>query len=390
MTAADFTPSPESARLDADILSELDVAARDFVDSGKVPGALVLIARGGTIGHFAAYGSMGIDQLEPMRKDAVFRIYSMTKPITTAVALMLCEEGNFAFDDPVSRWLPQLQHLRLIDGSLMDREISVRDLLCHTAGFTNSFARDALAVEYRREKIGEGSLDELIEKLGRLPLLHQPGEKFHYSLATDVLGKLIEIWAGESLDKVFSERLFEPLGMVDTGFWLEDESRFTTNHMRKLDGTLLVADSPSTSTCLQQPDRLSGGSGLVSTAADYFQFAQMLLRRGLTHNDTRLLSPEMVSLMIENQLPESAMPVGVLHPLPGMGFGMGLSVRIDEHQATDPGSRIGECGWGGAAGTHFWILPDKDFLMMTFRQTMPYETAFENVLKPIAYRALKN
>ncbi|MGK0186573.1 MAG: CubicO group peptidase (beta-lactamase class C family) [Verrucomicrobiales bacterium] len=384
----DFSADPLKAGIDPGVLGELDAAVQAFVDSGSVPGAVVLIARGGEVAHLSAYGRMGVDRPEPMRTDAVFRIYSMTKPVTTAVALMLCEEGAFAFDDPIANWLPELQHLRLINGSLMDRDITVRDLLCHTAGFTNTFARDALAAEYRKEKVGEGNLDELVAILGRLPLLHQPGERFHYSLATDVLGKLIEIWTGTTLDKVFATRLFAPLGMTDTGFSVRDEAiddgRFTTNHMCRMNGNVLVADSAATSPYRNAPERLSGGSGLVSTAADYLKFAQMLLNRG-----GGLLRNETVALMTANQLPDSALPVGVLHPLPGLGFGMGLSVRVSEDAATDPGARAGECGWGGAAGTHFWMLPDEEFLMMTFRQTMPYETALENVLKPIAYRAIK-
>ncbi|MCB1099623.1 MAG: beta-lactamase family protein [Verrucomicrobiae bacterium] len=383
--------SPVEAGLNTSVLNELDAEIAGFIDSGKLPGAIVLIARHGKIGYLNTAGTMGVDRPEKMRSDAVFRIYSMTKPITTAVALMLHEQGAFALDDPVARWLPTLQHMRLLDGSLMEREITVRDLMCHTAGFTNTFASDPLAIQYRREKLGTGDLDRLVDVLGRMPLLHQPGERFQYSIATDVLGKLIEIWAAAPLDRIFRERLFEPLGMVDTGFTIPDRlvesGRFTSNHTLRPDGSLVVTDAAETSRYRQAPERLAGASGLVSTAADYFRFGQLLLDAGLATSG-RLLKAESVSLMTSNQLPESAFPVGVMHPLPGLGFGLGMSVRVASHQDTDPGAPVGECGWGGLAGTHFWISPAHGLLVITLRQTLPYGTRFENVLKPVIYRAL--
>lgn len=371
----------------------VDEAVSGFIDEGRLPGAVVLIARGGTLGHWAAYGKMGVDSDMPMRRDAVFRIYSMTKPVTTAVALMLHEEGRFAFDDPIARWLPALRHLRLVDGALAGRAITVRDLLCHTAGFSNTFGSDPVAALYRREKAGMGDLDRLVDLLGRLPLLHQPGERFHYSLATDVLGKLIELWQGATLQEVFTQRVFAPLGMTDSGFTVAgdvvDAGRLTTSHLRRPDGTLAVADAPETSTYRRPPERFAGASGLVSSALDYFRFGQMLLDGGVSPSRCRLLQPDSVRLMTTNQLPDSAMPAGALRPLPGLGFGMGVSVRVTAHQATDPGAPAGECGWGGAAGTHFWISPAHQLLVLTLRQTMPYETHLENVLKPVIYSGLK-
>lgn len=383
--------SAAAAGLDPIVLRRLDAEIAAFLDAGKIPGAVVLVARDGKIGYLNVSGTMGIDRPEKMREDALFRIYSMTKPITSAVALMFHEQRVFDLYDPVARWLPALRHLRLLDGSLTARDITVRDLMCHTSGFTNSFARDPLAVEYRREKIGSGNLDHLVELLGKLPLLDQPGDRFQYSIATDVLGKLIEIWAGAPLDTVFRERLFRPLGMVDTGFTVDllavEDGRLTTSHFARPDGTLMVADTAETSSYRQPPERLAGASGLVSTAADYFRFGQMLLNKGMAPAG-RLLKAESVALMTSNKLPESALPVGVLYPLPGLGFGLGMSVRIAEHWDTDPGAPVGECGWSGAAGTHFWISPQQRLLVILLRQKMPYETEFENVLKPIIYDAV--
>ena len=383
--------SAVAAGLDTAVLSRLDAEIADFLDAGKIPGAVVLVARHGKIGYLNASGTMGIDRSERMRADAIFRIYSMTKPVTSAVALMFHEQGVFDLDDPVARWLPALRHLRLLDGSLTERDITVRDLMCHTAGFTNSFARDPLAVEYRREKIGSGNLDHLVELLGRLPLLDQPGDRFQYSIATDVLGKLIEIWAGAPLDTVFREQLFQPLGMVDTGFTVDllsvEDGRLTTNHLARPDGTLMVADTAEISSYRQTPERLAGASGLVSTAADYLRFGQMLLDEGMAPTG-RLLNAESVALMTSNTLPEFAFPVGVLYPLPGLGFGLVMSVRVAEHWDTDPGAQVGECGWSGAAGTHFWISPALGLLVILLRQKMPFETEFENVLKPIIYDAV--
>ena len=385
---------PIEAGFDEAELENLRNACSGAVDSGLVPGAVVLLARRGHIGFFEGFGVMGQDNPAPMRTDAVFRIYSMTKPIATATALILHEQGRFAFDDPVAKWLPELEHLRLHDGSLLERPISVGDLICHTAGFTNLFANNPVAAQYRSQRIGSGDLDRLIEVLGSLPLLHQPGESFHYSLATDVLGKLIEIWTGQPLDKVLGALIFEPLGMEDTGFTVDagviENGRFTTNHMRRRDGTLTIADSAANSTYRRPPERLSGAAGLVSTAEDYLKFASMLLNGGKAESGQRLLQPATAALMTTNCLHDSALPVGVLHPLPGMGFGHGLSVRIEEHPDTDPGAIVGECGWGGAAGTHFWIAPHQELIAITMRQTLPYDTKFESLVKPVIYRAVRS
>ena len=337
---------------------------------------------------------------KPMRRDTIFRIYSMSKPITSVAVMMLYEEGKLRLDDPLSKHIAQFKGLKVVaDPSQAEiaeveskREMTVRDLLRHTSGLTYGLSA-ATAVDriYRKAAILDrqgGTLEDMVEKLGKIPLLHQPGTTWHYSVSTDVLGRLVEVVSGQTLDVFFAERIFEPLEMKDTGFFVPAEKigRFATNYGPGAGG-LRVVDDATTSRYIKKATFLSGGGGLVSTADDYMRFCLMLFGGG-EFGGKRLLAAETVAMMTRNQLPKEAFPIGFgLAKRRGVGFGLGFSVRV---RPTDweASSHVGEYGWGGAASTHFWISPNDEIVVVALTQYMPYSDRVERKLKPIVYDAI--
>lgn len=386
--------NPEEVGMSAQKLQLVTSALQQIVDEGKVAGAVVIVARRGQTVLFESVGWRDLEKQQPMEQDTLFRIYSMTKPITSVAVMMLAEQGQIDLDAPVEGYLPELADREVFGATppAARRSITTRDLLRHTSGLTYGFfGNTPVDQQYVQARIlaPEGTLADLLTQLKPLPLLAQPGERFNYSVSTDVLGRLVEVVAHETFDKFLSERVFQPLGMTDTAFHVSDAAfpRFANNYGPDDAGKLRVIDAAETSTYRRKPTLLSGGGGLVSTAADYMKFCQMLLGRG-TFQGQRLLRPETVSSMTVNQLLGSAYPISVGGDVRhGVGFGLGFSVVVEEIPGA-PYVPIGEYGWGGAASTHFWISPADELAVIVLTQYMPFSPQAANAVKPIVYGAI--
>ena len=378
------TCAPQDVGMSQAKLDRVSSAVQALVDREKVAGASVLVSRKGQVAFFETFGMMDLAEAKPVAEDTIFRFYSMTKPVTSVAVMMLVEQGKVRLDDPVSKYIASLGGLKVyVESGILEattREMTVRDLLRHTSGLTYGFFGDT-EVDKRYVKAGvldrKTSLSTMAKKLGNMPLLYQPGTRWHYSVSTDVLGHLVEVVSGETLDVFFQQRIFEPLGMTDTGFHVpsDEVARFSVCYGPKQDGGLRVSDDPYRSRFLKRPGLLSGGGGLVSTMGDYLRFCQMLLNRG-TLNGKRLLRRGTVEMMTKNQLPEGT-------SWNGEGFGLGFSVRTTEGR-----DDTGEYGWGGAASTHFWISPRHELIVIALSQLMPYSGQLENAVKPLVYESI--
>lgn len=393
------TASPEQVGLSSTKLAETRAALQELVDRERIAGGIVVVARQGKVAQFETCGLMDIESEEPMKRDTIFRIYSMTKPITSVAAMILFEEGKLKLDDPVSKYIPEFEGLKVVADQNSEeistvaatREVTVRDLMRHTSGLTYGiFGNTNVDKLYRKNMELSGdkmTLEEMAQKLADIPLLYQPGTKWHYSVSADVLGRVVEVASGQSLDIFFADRIFEPLGMEDTAFHVPAEKmdRFATNYGPKPEGGLQPIDKPETTRYANKPAFLSGGGGLVSTASDYMRFCLMLLNNGKL-GDTRLLKGRTVRMMTRDQLPKQAYPIGS-GGRAGVGFGLGFSVRVEPTDQA-PASRVGEYGWGGMASTHFWISPRDKTAVVVLTQRIPYSNQAENAVKPIVYDAI--
>lgn len=387
---------PEDIGFSSAALRAIEGAVGEHLDQGHLAGAVTLVLKQGKIAHLEAHGWQDLEKRIPMAEDSIFRIYSMTKPIVSTGVMILEEEGLIDLDDPIGDYIPELAELRVHapDGLVSaEQPVSVRDLLRHTAGMTYGFfGNTAVDVKYRELGVLNPTDDAtaFVNKLARLPLLFQPGKGWNYSVSVDVQGVLIERVSGVSLDRFLQERIFEPLEMSDTGFHvpIEKRHRFTTHYNTSNPSKIEVADSPLTSNYRFPPKFYSGGGGLVSTAKDYAHFVQMLINKGELFGN-RILSKQSVAEMTRNQLPTEAYPIGIGESRPGVGFGLGFSVR-EESSAWDPDGRVGEYGWGGAASTHFWISPKDKLGVITLEQSSPYNWNLEFGLKGIVYDAIQN
>jgi CubicO group peptidase (beta-lactamase class C family) len=383
---------------------------RRYVDPGKIAGALTLVCRRGEIAHLSPIGLMDRERGVPMAEDTIFRIYSMTKPITSVALMMLYEHGHFQLDDPVHRWIPAWRNLRVYAGGNhpqfmtepCQRPMTVRDLLTHTSGLTYGFMESTnVDRAYRKLNLGTfgktfpGDLAEMMQALAGLPLEFSPGTAWNYSVSTDVVGHLVELMSGERFDEYLRRHIFEPLEMVDTGFQVPEQKlgRFAACYMRGPGKQLLLMDDPHTSAYLRPPRLLGGGGGLVSTAADYLRFCSMLLAGGEL-GGVRLLGRKTIELMTRNHLPGgqdlTQASVGMFSEttMRGTGFGLGFSVTLDPVAAGVAGS-AGEYAWGGAASTIFWIDPAEELIVIFLTQLFPSRTFnFRGQLKSIVYSAI--
>ena len=317
-----------------------------------------------------------------MREDAIFRLYSMTKPVTAVALLMLMEEGHIALDDKVAKFIPAIADLKLADGRAPARAMTVTDLLRHTAGFTYGFHnRTPIDALYRAQKIAdtdtEGGLPAMMAQLAKLPLEYSPGDAWIYSVATDVAGYLVELVSGQSYAAFVRQRILAPLGMTDTDFLVPEgkRGRFAACYTFK-DGRLELFDDPQTSKYLAPPKLESGGGGLAGTAGDYLRFCRMLLGKG-SLDGVQLLSPKTVALMTANHLPGAA-EIAQLSPAAdvfnesgyrGIGFGLGVAVTLDPVRAGIPGTP-GEFTWGGMASTTFFVDPAEDMIVIFMSQVI--------------------
>ncbi len=395
--------------MDAGRLGWLDRHFAPYVDDGRLPGWLMVLSRAGRIAHLSSYGMRDREPSLPVEADTLWRLASMTKPVTSVAAMMLYEEGAFELKDPVARWIPAFDRMTVYrSGSSMKPEtrpatepIRVWHLLTHTAGLTYGFHHahpvDAM---YRAAGFEWGTppgadLEACCDKWASLPLLFEPGAEFNYSVATDVLGRLVEEVSGQALDQFFRTRIFEPLGMTDTGFWVEPgrADRLAAAYMVNPSGVSEPAVAIDGSAALSPPPALSGGGGLIGTAGDYLRFAEML-RRGGELDGVRLLSPRTVGYMTRNQLPGGVdletfgRPLFAETTFDGVGFGLGFSVVTDP-PAGKVLSSTGEFGWGGAFSTAFWVAPLEDLTVMFFTQLLPSSAhPIRSQLKQLVYQAL--
>ena len=379
------TASPEEVGLSSEVLARIGPAMQDFVDRGRTAGVVTLVSRRGEIAHWDARGwrVRGKDPLEP---NDIFRLYSMTKPVTSVAAMMLVEDGLISLNDKVGDVIPSFADVRVYQdmGSRRPhRPMRIRHLLTHTSGLSYGFGSSRVDSMYNAmfdKKSGdpEPDLREWADSLASLPLVDDPGDRWNYSLSTDLLGHVIEVVSGQTLDRFLRERIFDPLGMHDTGFHVPEakQDRFTALY-RPAGKDLKVDDSPTDGSYSRPPAWLSGGGGLVSTAGDFLRFCRMLLGGGEL-DGVRLLQPETVRLMTRNQLEEDLLPV---LGIPGMGFGLGFAV---------PAGGEDEIYWGaGVANTYFWIDPAEEIVAFAWTQLQPFGAAtVDRLLRRIVYEAI--
>jgi CubicO group peptidase (beta-lactamase class C family) len=361
-----------------------------YIDTGRIPGALIKIARGGEVVHSSAIGFADVERGTSLREDTIFRIYSMSKPITSVAFMMLVEQGRVALDDPVHSVIPEWKDLGVFQGGFMETVRTVRperpmlmiDLLRHTSGLTYGFQQSTnVDAAYRKLKIGErladSTLDEMIAQLATVPLEFSPGTAWNYSVSTDVLGYLVGKISGEPFDQFLRKRIFGPLGMNDTGFHVHPgkEPRFAACYAATPKGGMMLADDPERSAYLKAPGLFSGGGGMVSTAADYLRFCKMLLAGG-TLDGVQILSPKTIELMTRNHLPggkdlpEMSRSLFSEVTYSGVGFGLGFAITLDIARTMLPGS-AGDFSWGGAASTYFWIDPREELIVIFMTQLLP-------------------
>jgi CubicO group peptidase (beta-lactamase class C family) len=407
------TGSPSELGFSAARLEYLDHFYADEVKRGQLAGMVILIARHGKIVHFSAIGSADLEKHKPMQRDTIFRLYSMTKPITATALMMLYEEGRFQFNDPLSKYLPEFAHLRVVrnpEGDIKDtvpvqHEPTMQDLLRHTAGFTHALETTPLDAAYTKSNLFgvDVSVAEMTEKLAKLPLLYQPGTKWNYSVGPDVEAHLVEVLSGMPFDRFLEERLFKPLGMKDAGFWVPPDraQRLATVYWMK-DGKLTPVDDahgspgdlwlsePWTMNSYTVDHKRKGGSyGLVSTAEDYFRWGQMMLNGGEL-NGVRILSPQTVQFMTRDHLGPIGLPREDGKPS-GMGFGLGFAVT-DDPVAAGNMSSTGTYFWAGYASTYFWIDPKEDMVVIAMTQhvddNVPAAWALRGQFPTLVYSAL--
>jgi CubicO group peptidase (beta-lactamase class C family) len=375
------TATPEEVGFSASRLSRIGMWMQSYIDQNRLAGLIAMVARCGKVVYLERSGMMDVEAAKPMQFDTIFRIYSMTKPITSVALMMLYEEGRFQLNDPVSKFIPKFADVKVfasateegIELDELEREITIWHLLTHTAGLTYDFFEDSpVDAMYLEADLHQPdrTAEEVVHKIVKLPLVHQPGSAWRYSMATDVLGYLIEMISGMTLDVFFEEKMLKPLGMEDTDFYVPEArlNRFAAEYgpstgsgQAPTENAMELLDAPATSQYTKPPRFLSGGAGLVSTASDYMRFLQMLLNGGEL-DGTRLLGRKTVELMTINHLPDELIPIQVQpHTLHGCGFGLGFRVLVDVAQAGRLGSE-GEFGWGGAASTSFFVDPKENLI----------------------------
>ncbi len=406
----DRTVQPGDVGLNPSQLARMDAHFARYVDSGQLAGWHIVVTRRGEVAHSSTYGNRDLEAGVPVTPDTLWRIYSMSKPITSVAAMMLWEEGRFELTDEISTWLPEFANPRVYDkGSVLRpytvpavEPIRVWHLLTHTSGLTYGFLQTSVVDSlYRAAGYDLGGPDGADLAAGcrtwaSLPLLFQPGTRWGYSVATDVLGRLVEVISGQSLDEFFSERIFGPLGMTDTRWWVDGDeaSRLAALYApNPMNGKAFRYDVLG-ARALEKPSMLSGGGGLISTAADYHRFTQMLLQEG-RYPGGRLLGSRTLRFMTRNHLPggvdlQTISTGGFAETtLEGIGFGLGFAVVQDSVPARTPSSE-GVYYWGGAASTAFWVDPMEDLTVMLFTQLLPSSTyPLRPQLRQMIYSAIE-
>ncbi|MFZ0678448.1 serine hydrolase domain-containing protein [Candidatus Binatus sp.] len=378
---------------------------KNYIAPGKIAGCQTLVARHSHVAYFKSQGLMDRERRKPVTDDTIFRLYSMTKPITSVALMTLFEQGHFQLNDPVSRFIPAWRDHKVwvsgedasIETAAPVRPMTMRHVLSHTGGLTYGATNHPVDRAYRDAGVGRGAgetLSGFAEKLAKVPLRYQPGERWMYSLSTDVCGYLVEAISGKSFDRYLQETIFDPLDMKDTAFMVAQRKadRFAANYERQADKTLKLIDDPERSNYLKQPTFFSGGGGLTGTTADYLRFCEML-RRGGELDGVRILGPRTIELMHLNHLAGgkdlSGMAIGAFSETAyeGVGFGLGFAMTLGQVEAGALGG--GDYYWGGAASTIFWVDPKEDMLVIFMTQLMPSATFnFRGQLRNIIYSAI--
>jgi CubicO group peptidase (beta-lactamase class C family) len=393
---------------DPDRLSRIDRHFRRYVDDGRLPGWLLAISRKGRVAHLETYGARDLETKAPVALDTLFRIYSMTKPVTSVAAMMCYEEGLFELTDPVSRYIDSFRDVRVFRGGSAvapvtepaTEPVRIWHLLTHTAGLTYGFhfahPVDAMYRAAGFELGGPRDMDlaASVDTWASIPLLFQPGSSWNYSVATDVVGRLVEVVSGQSLDAFFAERIFRPLGMTDTSFYVDETraDRLAALCIPDKDKQARQNDAMGAN-ALRPPKCLSGGGGLISSAGDYHRFVEML-RRGGELDGARLLGPRTVQYMTQNHLPGGVdiasfgTAINAEAPPVGVGFGLGFGVTIDPTAARVLSGK-GEYSWGGAASTAFFVDPSEELTAVFLTQLLPSGThPLRSQLRQLVYQAL--
>ena len=391
--------SPESVGLSSARLERLNDKMQEFVDKEKIAGAVTMIVRKGQVAHFETFGNADIKGKKKMEKDEIFRIYSMTKPIISVGLMSLYEEGKFQLKDPVAKYIPEMTNIKVYkreDGKdiLVDQTNPIRivDLLRHTSGLGYGWGPKEYvdSVYAAAELFNVQTLQEFVGKAVKLPLYFQPGTKWRYSIAADFSGYLIEVLSGQPLDEFLNERIFQPLNMTDTGFGVPKKKvkRFATYYKPTDEGGIEVREEAKTSSYVDNETLFLGGGGLVSTTADYLQFAQMMLNEG-SLNGARILSPKTIELMTRNHvtdIPYGGGPVQL--PTEGEGFGLGVQVTTDITSSERLSSK-GSYGWSGLAGTYFRIDPKEEMIVILMIQMFPHgQYQINQYFHTMAYQAI--
>lgn len=420
---------PGRVGLDSERLERISVYMNEAVTDGTMVGGLGMIARNGRLAYTETWGMMDREAQKPMSEDAIFRIYSMSKPITAVALMMLYEEGRFFLNDPVAKYIPELANLQVArstadgadtrivsDGTRSmtigdgdqdltgqtrkaSRQPTIRDLLTHTAGFTYGvFGNTEVDQQYREAGIliSTPDLEDFVTRLGQIPLQYDPGTRWHYSVSVDIQGRLVEVLSGMRFGEFLQTRLFEPLDMNDTSFVVPADKMDRLAQLYTPEGTaegadgfrsmgrgpLVVAPDSTSEGFMEGATFESGGGGLVSTARDYLRFSQMMLNGGEL-DGVRILSPKTVELMTTNHLGDIQMGFGQS----GVGFGLGFAVALDQGEIGEIGSP-GEYNWGGAAGTRFWIDPEENLIGVFMVQSIPHRTRLAQTFKVLTYQAI--
>jgi CubicO group peptidase (beta-lactamase class C family) len=374
---------PQNLGFSPERLSRINALAQRYVDGGLLAGIITLVARQGKVVHFETCGLRDNASEKPMQADTIFRIYSMTKSITSAALMMLFEQGLVRLADPVSQFIPDFKNVKVYgdQGALVEpvREITLHDLLMHTSGLSYGES-DETPVDALYDKADlfnkDITLEEMVHRIATLPLVFQPGTQWHYSVATDVVGRVVEVVSGLSLSDFFAEKILRPLNMTDTAFSISPDKveRLATLYAPKInDEPIMILDQAETSEYLPPVKGFRGGSGLLSTMPDYFRFCQCLLNKGEL-DGVRLLGRKTIDLMTANHLPPALTPLRMGEmPYHGTGFGLGFGVVVDVTQTGQLGS-LGDYGWGGYAETYFWIDPVEEVIGISMTQSLPSAT----------------
>jgi len=384
--------SPEFVGIAEEKLSQVDATLEKLVQDAELAGVVVIAARKGRVFYHKAFGNQDIESNVPMQSDSIFRIHSFTKAIASAAAMTLYEQGKFELEDPVGEYIPSFANFSVIDGESTrpaKTQMKVIDLLRHTSGL-GSPGKFSKRWSAARKLNPNPTLAEYVEMLSQLPLHEEPSTVWRYGASTNVVARLVEIWSGEPYQDYLQKNIFDPLGMVDTGFMVPEDKvdRFATSYNKSEEGILSVRDEPSKSRYLVLPKLFQGQSGLCSTTADFMRFL-LMIERGGTLFGHPFLKRETIELMLRNHVPDELLPILVAEQRPKrLGFGLGFYIPVNPESEWRPRAAKDEFGWGGNASSHYWASREHELCVITMEQTVPFSFLTEDRIKGLFYDAI--